>query len=153
MKDNTKNTLSVNQEEYLKFWVDLVKEIKKSVPLSFPQVKPRNYYQIPTGIPNTHLEWTFHGRPRSSFGVELHFESGDKQKNLQDSGNFEKYKEIIEQKTGEPVTIEKNFGKKWARIYIEKNESKITPELKKWALEKMTILYEITKSEFDFGAQ
>lgn len=152
MKDNAKNTLTRNQEEYLEFWEDLVKEIKKSIPLSFPQVKPRNYYQIPTGISNTHLEWIFHGRPRSSFGVELHFESSDKQKNLHMMEKFEKYKEIIEEKTGEPVIIQKNFGTKWARIYIEKNESTITPELKTWALEKMIILYEIIKSEIDANA-
>lgn len=126
MKDNAKDILTINQEEYLKFWEEIVKEIKKSVPLSFPQIKPRNYYQIPTGIPNTHLEWTFHGRPRSSFGVEIHFESSDRQKNLHMMEKFEKYKEMIEEKTGEPVTIQKNFGTRWTRIYIEKNESKIT---------------------------
>ncbi len=149
MKDNAKQTLTKNQEEYLEFWEDLVKEIKKSVPLSFPQVKPRSYYQIPTGIPNTHLEWTFHGRPRSSFGVEIHFESSDQQKNFQMIDKFEKYKKIIEEKTGEPVKIDKNFGTKWARIFMEKNESEISNELKTWAVEKMKIFYEIIKSEFD----
>jgi len=148
-KDNAKNTLTRNQEEYLEFWEDLVKETKKSVPLSFPQVKPRSYYQIPTGIPNTHLEWTFHGRPRSSLGVEIHFESGDRQKNLHMMEKFEKYKGMIEEKTGEVVTIQKNFGTRWTRLYIEKTESKITQELKIWAVEKMKIFYEIIKSEFD----
>lgn len=149
MKDNAKDILTINQEEYLKFWEELVKEIKKSVPLSFPQIKPRHYYQIPTGIPNTHLEWTFHGRPRGSLGVEIHFESSNRQKNLHMMEKFEKYKEIIEEKTGEAVTIQKNFGTKWTRMYIEKTESKITQELKTWAVEKMTIIYEIIKPEIE----
>jgi hypothetical protein len=34
-------------------------------------------------------------------------------------------------------------------LYLEKNEGKMTDELKKWAVERMAILYKVLQPELD----
>jgi hypothetical protein len=55
------------------------------------------------------------------------------------------FKDEIEKATGEQVIVQKEWGKNWARLYLEKNEGKMTAELEDWALEKMAILYRLLK--------
>jgi len=147
-KDNvTRRTLS--QEEYDKFFAELVDKIKTDMPLAYKVPSGTAYYIIPVRISGVHLEWGFHGKPRSSFGVELHFEKGNKEANLEALSYFEKFIPAIEQSTGEQVVVQKDWGTRWSRMYIEKNEGKMTDELKSWAIEKMKILYKLLKPEFD----
>ncbi len=71
---------------------------------------------IPIGR-GVHFEWAFHGRPRSSFGVELHFEGGNKDWNvwaLTEIVNLKKAE--VEQKTNENVIVQENWGRNWARL-------------------------------------
>jgi hypothetical protein len=67
------------------------------------------------------------------FGVELHFEKGNKKANRTLLKEIEKLKDEIEKETGEKVIIQEDWGKTWARLYIEKDEGEMTDELKKWA--------------------
>ena len=62
---------------------------------------------------------------------------------------MEKSKNDIETKTGEKVFFQEDWGKTWARLYLEKNEGKMTDELKKWAVEKMTIFYRLLQPKLD----
>ncbi len=142
-KESIEKTLTRTQEEYLEFYKKLVHAIKEKIPISLPEPRPKSYYQIPTGISGVHFEWIFHGRPRSSFGVELHFEKRNKDTNKSLLSEIEKSKNDIEKETGEKVTIQEDWGKTWARLYIEKNEGKMTDELKKWAIDKMVIFYRL----------
>jgi len=115
--------------------------------ISKPQ--PRAYYYISTGISGVHFEWGFHGRPRSSFSVQLHFEKGNKEYNQSACEKLEKLKSKIESKTGENVIFQKDWGKRWSKIYLEKNEGKMTKELQDWAIEKMVIFYNILQPELE----
>ena len=73
--------MTLTQQEYLKFWDEIGNRLKKVLPVNLPNPPTRSYYQLPIGISGFHFEWAFHGRPRSSFGVELHFEKGNAEAN------------------------------------------------------------------------
>lgn len=148
-KEGIEKPLTRTQEEYVEFYRGLVRSIREKVTVSFRERNPKSYYQIPTGIGGVHFEWGFHGRPRSSFGVELHFEKADKDENRKLLKEMEKLKDKIEQEAGENVVLQQDWGKKWSKLYLEKNEGKMTDELKKWAVEKMTILYNLLQPELD----
>jgi hypothetical protein len=148
-KESIEGTLTRTQGEYLKFYQELAHAINGKIPVSLPEPYARSYYQIPTGTSGVHFEWGFHGRPRSSFGVELHFEKGDKESNKSLLKEIEKSKNEIEKETGEKVMFEEDWGKTWARLYLEKDEGKMTDELKNWAIEKMTILYKVLQPKLE----
>jgi hypothetical protein len=104
---------------------------------------PRNqsYYQIPTSIPSVHYEWAFHGRPRSSMGVELHFERGGGfEKNRALCAACEEHVETLQQTLGETVLVSNPWGTRWARIYIERPECEMDDDLAEWAVSKMVIM-------------
>jgi hypothetical protein len=146
-KEDVEHNLTLSQGEYVKFYQDLVSRVKTRIPIQYHAPAPKSYYYIPTGVSGIHFEWGFHGRPRSSFGVELHFEKGDKKLNTKIMGSLEKFKTEIERKTGEKVIFQKDWGKIWSRLYLEKEEGSMTEELKKWAVDKMEILYKILQPE------
>lgn len=148
-KEKIEHELTAWQKEYLDFWNDLIKKMNTVLPLSFGSVKPRSYYLIRTKIPYIHFEWGFHGRSRNSFGVELHFESDKPEVNSSAIAKLEDLQKILEQKTNEKLIIQNPWGTKWARIYIERNDGTMSDELKKWAVEKMKIFYEVIQPELE----
>lgn len=148
-KESIKRTLTRTRREYLEFYRELVNSMKDSLPIYLPEPNPQSYYQIPTGISGVHFEWGFHGRPRSSFGVELHFEKGNKQANRALLKEIEKSKKEIEKETGEKVVFQEDWGRSWARLYMERIEGKMTDELKEWAIEKMLILHRLLQPVLD----
>jgi hypothetical protein len=90
-----------------------------------------------------------HGRLKNGFGVELHFENKKKESNKNVVEKFEKLCSVLEQRTGERVIIQKDWGKYWSRIYIENNDGSMSEELKRWAVEKMKIFYDTLQPELD----
>lgn len=148
-KDKKERTLTLTQQGYLNFYKDVAARFKNEVPVTLPTPTTKSYYQISTGIAGFHFEWGFHGRPRSSLGVELHFEKGNSETNQAACKRFESLKSIIEKETGEKVIFQPRWGKRWSKIYIEKNEGKFTEELKEWAVEKMVIFYNLLKPELE----
>jgi len=148
-KESVEYSHTVSQAEYVNFYSDLVSRIKKQIPREYMTPSPRSIFQISTGISGVHFEWAFHGRPRSSFGVELHFEKGNKASNLKMIERIEQLKDVIEKELGEKVTFQKDWGKAWSRLFVEKQEGKITEELKGWAVEMMVKLIKLLQPELD----
>ncbi len=148
-KENVESIRTISQEEYINFYNELVEKLKNILPRQYAAPQPRAYYQIHTGIDRVHFEWGFHGRPRSSFGVELHFEKWKREFNKSAIEKFKAFKEKLEEATGEKVIFQKDWGKNWSRLYIEKNEGKMTDELKEWAVKNMKIFIEILQPEID----
>lgn len=148
-KESTEYSHTVTQAEYIQFYTDLVSRIKKQIPRQYMTPPPSPVFKIATGISNVHFEWAFHGRPRSSFGVELHFEKGNKTLNLNLIERMEQSKDIIERELGEKVTVQKDWGKVWSRLFIEKQQGKITEELKVWAVETMVKLIKLLQPVLD----
>jgi hypothetical protein len=131
---------TVSQMEYIEFYSDLIKRLESKLPRTYSSPQGKSYYQISTGIGAIHFEWAFHGRPRSSFGVELHFERGNHDANLEVFSHLEDRIPALEKALQENVIVQKEWGNNWSRLYIEKGEGQITDELKEWAVEKMAIM-------------
>ena len=146
-KDNVEHSLTVTQQEYMAFYKGIISEFKTLLPIPLGEPRSGSYYQIPTGITGIHFEWAFHGRPRSSFGVELHFEKGNQAVNAALLIKIEHLKGEIEKQTGEPVFFEKEWGRTWPKMYIEKTGGAITEELRKWAVSNMIIFYRLLLPE------
>lgn len=148
-KENIEHTMTLTQEEYLKFYNDLVKRLNEFLPNKYSVPTPKSFYQIPTGVSGIHFEWLFRGRPRNRFQVALHLEKSDKKINAKIINSFQKIKTKLEKALGEKVVFQKDWGKSWSCIYIEKNEGEMTEELKKWSVEKTRIMMEIIPPELD----
>lgn len=142
-KERAQQTRTVSQEEYVKFHQELADRLKARLKLPLPEASPKSYYQIPTGLSGVHFEWGFHGRPRTSFGVELHFEKGNKEFNTSALQKMERLKGTLDKDLNSPVIFLKDWGKTWARLFIVKNEGQMTDELKQWAVEKMEKLHRL----------
>ncbi len=148
-KEMAEHTQSVTKTEYVQFFTRCAEALKKKLPGDYATPTPRAYYQIPTGIGSVHFEWGFHGRPRASFGVELHFEKGSKEANQPFFAACAKQKRVLEEALGGKVVIQDAWGKNWARIYMEKQEGKITDDLMDWAVEKMQAMITVLQPELD----
>ena len=147
--DYSESEMSNTQKEYLEFFKDIKHRLEERISQKLPEPAPRSYYQIPVGKGAMHLEWAFHGRPFNSFGVELHFERSKKEHNQKYLALFEKYGPQIEERTGEKVLCQKEWGRAWCRMFLQKEEEAMTEEVKIWAVDKMASLYLILKPEFD----
>jgi len=148
-KDIAEHTKTLTQTEYTQFFSQCIELLGKSIPQEYTSPLPRAYYQIPTGIGSVHFEWGFHGRPRSSFGVELHFEKGNRALNVSMLSACAKLKDKLEEELKETVVVQENWGKVWTRLLIEKQQGKITDDLRDWAVEKMRILIQVLQPELD----
>lgn len=109
----------------------------------------KSYYAISTGLSGVHFEWAFHGRPRSSFGVELHFEKGNKEQNQAMILVCSQGKDRLERQLGGTVVVQEEWGKLWSRLYVEKQEGKMTDALREWAVETMVKLIQLLQPELD----
>jgi len=148
-KEGQEGKMTVAREEYLNFFNDITKRLSSRISSSLKEPQPMGYYQILTGKSGLHFEWTFHGRPRSSFGVELHAESGNENGNRKIISSLGKLKDSIESKTSEKLIIQEVWGQKWARLYMEYPSGEITEEMKTWAVDKMEVIIKILQPEID----
>jgi len=147
LKEGREGKMTVAKQEYLTFFNDLAKRLSSRISKPLKEAVPRGYYQIPTGISGLHFEWVFHGRPRNSFGVELHAESSNGNSNREIIEKLAGLKESVEKRTNEKLIIQVNWGQKWARLYMEYPSGEITEDLKVWAVEKMEVLIKILQPE------
>jgi len=148
-KEASEHGFTLSQQEYLEFYRDMVEKLETKLKIGLPESTPRSYYQIPTGISSFHFEWAFHGRPRDSFGVELHFEKGNRKINEKVIDVLENMKSKIESQLEEKIIFQRDWGKVWARIYVLKNEGKMTVDLKNWGVNTMEIFYKLLQPELE----
>jgi hypothetical protein len=148
-KEASEKTQTRSQMEYSEFYKDISQSLEKIIHIAPYESGGRSYCKIPASMSHVHFEWGFHGRPRNRFGVELHFEKVNKEANSTLLDEMKKFQSEIEKETGEKVTFEKDWGPTWAKLYIEKVEGEKTAELKKWAVEKMAILYKLLNPKLE----
>ncbi|MCX7957598.1 MAG: DUF4268 domain-containing protein, partial [Deltaproteobacteria bacterium] len=146
-KENTENIKTLTQEEYIKFYGDLRKELESVLGRKLPDPKPKHFYQIPSAINGVHFEWVFYGRINRRFYVALDFETNDREFNKSSVEKLEMLKSKIEQETNEEVIFQKDRGNNWTRIYIMKDEGKMSEDLKEWAVKNMKIFIDILEPE------
>jgi hypothetical protein len=145
--------LTKKQEEYLKFYDDMLNRLKSKLPnVTNQKALPQSWCSIPIGISNIHLEWCIMGRsPNRKFSVDFHFERKNKEENEKLFEYFKNIKNDLERELGN-LNFQYPWGEKWARIYLErsfndKSEEEIE-EIKKWGLEKMVKFYIVFQPHF-----
>jgi hypothetical protein len=148
-KESQEGKISVTRQEYLDFYNDLTKRLSLRISKTLKEPDPSSYYQIATGMGGIHFEWGFHGRPRSSFGVELHLERSDSKSNKEIVRKLATSKNIIEKETSEKLLIQENWGQRWSRLYMEYPHGDITDDMKNWAIDKMEVLIKTLQPEID----
>jgi len=148
-KEVAEHSMTLTQSEYVQFFSGCVELLKRQLPRDYASPKPSSVYQIPTGLAGVHFEWAFHGRPRSSLGLELHFEKGNKQTNQKLFSACARLKEQTEKVLNEMVVLQPDWGKTWARLHVEKQQGRITDDLREWAVEKMCLLIQCLQPELD----
>lgn len=144
--------LSATQKSYKAFWGDLLGQLKEKEPsIRTHQSTPTvNAIEIPIGYGSIHLEWAFHGQPRSWFEVGLHFEKPSEQENKKLYEHFVSLKREIESELGGlELKTEFPWMTRCARIYASKQEGQMTEELKDWALHTMLKFYSVFKPRLD----
>jgi len=139
--------ISAQDEEYFNFYKELIERMPIG---NYHHPQPRAYYQIPTGISGIHFEWSFH-KLSKSFGVELHFEKPDKELNKKLITEIENnLKNKLEQSFREnDIIFNKDWGEKWSKICVLKNNIEINEELKNWAVGTMELFIDIIKPGLD----
>jgi hypothetical protein len=141
---------SPTQIEYQRFYSELLDSLKSKIPTTTRRkALPQSYLGLPIGYSGIHLEWAFHGKPRGSFEVGLHFERTNKDENIKLLNLFKDQESQLKNELGEDITFDSNFGKCWTRIYTLRQGGDISDELKKWAIETMVKYYETMKPILD----
>lgn len=110
---------------------------------------PRSWLGVPIGHSGIHLEWAFHGRPRNSFEVGLHFERAEQSENRHILQLFKKDASLLEKEIGEKLEFQENWGKRWSRLYATRNEGEMTEDLREWAIDTMVKFYKVLKPRLD----
>lgn len=144
-KEKIEYSKSTRSLEYIDFFDRLRIKAEEEMCISIGMPKGKNYLQIPTGKTSVHYEWSFHGRPRESFSVSIDFEKGDHSKNLELLNRLSVVKSTVEASTNEQVVIKEQWGTKWARIFIEKNNGELSQENMDWGVQVMKALYDTAK--------
>jgi hypothetical protein len=137
---------SIGEDEF--DYVDFFNDLRNIVKLDLPDSGEPDghiWYRISSGINGVHFEWYFELFKWRRLGVELHFETQNRNWNQAMLTEMVKNKRLIEQQTNERVYIQRNWGRTrdWSRLYIANTNLDNVEELKKWAAEKMKIFYHI----------
>jgi len=140
-KEYSEGSITVTQQEYLNFYKDISSRFYKAYKVPTKEPKGISYLQIPTPFGSTHYEWCFHGRPRNSFGVEIHFEKSDREKNVQLMKMLLPYLKDFREKEHIQLEYVEDPQKKSCRIFVIKNQGAITDNLKFWSIDTMGKVY------------
>lgn len=97
-------SLTPRQMEYRDFWESLLKQLNQRLPnITREKSSPQSRLSVPIGHNGIHLEWAFHGRPRNSFEVGLHFERSEQSENQRILQLFKKDASTLEKEIGEKL--------------------------------------------------
>lgn len=132
-------------------WRYLADQTRRLIPLRSSAPAPRHFHQIQTGIPGIHYEWSFHGRPRSSFAVELHFERGDKASNRAAFDKLALLQPVptLSEATNEAIQVQADWGIRYSRLYAEYANGDVTDDLKAWAVKTMVAFYQVLQPKLE----
>ena len=149
VKRIVRKELGQTQREYQAFYAELLDRLREKKPgITQQQALPQNCLGLPIGHSGIHLEWAFHGKPRSWFEVGLHFEKPSAEENKKLFDHFLGIKDELEGQLGK-LEFQFPWGSRWARIYCSKQEGEMTEDLKNWAVETALKFYRVFKPRLD----
>jgi hypothetical protein len=134
-------------EVYVQFWRELTDAIRGRISASPGVPEPQCRHFISAGVPCFHFLWAFRGGLGGPFAVELHFESKNEERKKVVLRKMEGWKGEVEKGTRERAETEST--RREARLYIQNSEAPVGDELKKWAVGKMVILYNLLQPELE----
>ena len=143
--------LTQTQMEYQNFYSELLAKLRERLPgITRQKAYHQNFLGVPIGYSGIHLEWAFHGvGRRDSFEVGLHFERQSQEENKRLFDFFKEKEGVLKKELDEDIQFQFPWGKRWARMYVIKNEGEMTDELKDWAVATMVKFYNVLKPKLD----
>ena len=147
-KESGTKELSKSQKEYKNLWNYLKTQTEKVLNIKLKSAPVSTYYSIPSGIGNIHFEWVLQ-KKRNLFGVEVHFENSQKEKNYHNLNLLKQYFDDFGKRINNDAIIEENWGKRWSRVYFKIDQILVDDKLKKFAVDIMIELYQYLKPIFD----
>ena len=148
-KDIAEHSKTLTQSEYVQFFSQCIELLKKTLPREYAPPTPRAYYQIPTGISGCILNGGFMAVLVQVSVWSYILKKGNKESNQCLLSTCTQLKDKLEKALNETMVVQQDWGKTWARLYIEKQQGKITDDLRDWAVEKMQILIIILQPELN----
>lgn len=153
IKQKERPELTRRQIEYQNFYGELLTRLREILPeISRQKAYHQNYLGVPIGHSGIHLEWAFHGvGRRDGFEVGVHFERQSQEENKRLFEFFKEKEDILKKELGLDENLQFQFpwGKRWAKIYVIKQEGEMTEALKEWAIETMVKFYNVLKPKLD----
>lgn len=126
------------QMRNIEVFSELLEDFKNKNPgVTYAKPGGDNWFQIPIGHSNIHLEWAIH---KDWVEVGFHIEGADRESNMEMLESFREQASFVEEKVGEKMNFEP-WGKRWARIYVKKARGDLEKEVRNWMKEKMDVFY------------
>lgn len=139
--------LTDTQKKYRILWAELVERFKAERPGVTRRVTTKDSWLGlgVFGVGGIHLEWKMHiglERPDAWLEVGIHFEKADKEENYGLIDRLAKLREELEEEIGEKLVFQKEWGNRWSKIYARRGASRISEDLKSWAVDTMVRFYD-----------
>lgn len=127
---------------YFEYWKNMLDIFHAMLPnITKKNPTKQSYLSMPSGHQGIHFEWYFRER-RKLFCVSIHFEHKEVSKNKNIFDYFFHLKDDIKKDfPEEEIIFEREWGRRWAQIYIARNNIDLDDENLKWGINNMLRFY------------
>lgn len=135
--------------DYSNFWDLIYSKIENErSELTEKFRKGGNLCSILTGYGNVHFECRFARKP-AELQLSLDFEKSSSEENNELLNYFYSIKDKIQQGIDDKLIFDENFGNKWTRIYIKREDVSLTEDNANWGYENMVKFFDNMKPYLD----
>ena len=132
--------LTAREREYLEFYTRMLGAFRERFPdATKRQPSKRSWMGLPSGYGGIGYYWSFHGTPRDSFAVELHFERATYDENKELIDYIEAHQKTLQEQIGVALNFQHHWGQRWSRIHVQNEDGDTGTANFEWGLEMMTM--------------